>query len=232
MRASSGRTNAKVVKGHSLGAQLLAAGEVDALVSAYAHHIDNLAADDAPVAWTPPVEPVILRQNGVAVLQDAQHPAAAALFVERLSGRVRRPTRRAGTARPGGRRRARRGDPVIDEERLARERDGGSPAGASAGPSASPPTSSAVPRLWALRHAKSSGRTRPSPTTTVPLAPRGQRACRALRRHCSTAAVLPELVLCSSAVRARETLEALLPVLGDRRSWSRTASTSRARTPC
>jgi iron(III) transport system substrate-binding protein len=116
--------NAKVVKGHSLGAQLLAAGEVDALVPAYAHHIDNLAADDAPVAWTPPVEPVILRQNGVAVLQDAQHPAAAALFVEWALGPGQaayqasgyRSSRRDSDA-PDGEFRA------IDEERLARERD-------------------------------------------------------------------------------------------------------------
>jgi phosphohistidine phosphatase len=72
-----------------------------------------------------------------------------------------------------------------------------------------------VPRLWVLRHAKSSWDDTSLADHDRPLAPRGRRACRALRRHCSTAAVLPELVLCSSALRARETLEALLPVLGD-----------------
>lgn len=116
--------NAKVIKGHSLGAQLLAAGEIDALVPAYAHHIDNLAADGAPVSWSPPVEPVILRQNGVALLRSAKHPATAALFVEWALGPgqaaysasgYRSPRRDADE--PDGEFRA------IDEERLAAERD-------------------------------------------------------------------------------------------------------------
>lgn len=72
-----------------------------------------------------------------------------------------------------------------------------------------------MPRLWVLRHAKSSWSDPGLHDRDRPLAPRGRKACAALRRHCAQAAVLPELVLCSSAVRTRETLEALLPVLGD-----------------
>jgi iron(III) transport system substrate-binding protein len=116
--------NAKVIKGHSLGAQLLAAGEVDAQVPAYAHHMDNLAEDGAPVTWTPAVEPVILRQNGVALLAGAQHPATAALFAEWALG----PGQEAYAS--SGYRSSRRDAKVpdgefraIDEEKLASERD-------------------------------------------------------------------------------------------------------------
>ena len=93
--------NARVIEGHSLGAQLLAAGEVDALAPGYAHNIDGLIEKGAPVAWTPAVEPVILRQNGVAILQDAKHPAAAALSPNGRSALARPPTPRVGTAHPG-----------------------------------------------------------------------------------------------------------------------------------
>ena len=72
-----------------------------------------------------------------------------------------------------------------------------------------------MPRLWVLRHAKSSWADHELHDRDRPLAPRGRKACAALRRHCAQAAVLPEIVLCSSALRARETLEALLSVLGD-----------------
>jgi iron(III) transport system substrate-binding protein len=116
--------NAKVIKGHSLGAQLLAAGEVQGFAAAYAHHIDNLAKDGAPVAWVPAVEPVILRQNGVGVFEGAKHPAAAALFTEWALGPGQKAYGASGYRSP-------RKDAVvpdgefraIDEERLAKERD-------------------------------------------------------------------------------------------------------------
>ncbi len=116
--------NATIIKGHSLGAQLLAAGERDLFAAAYAHHIDNLVKDGAPVAWNPAVEPVILRQNGVALMQDARHPAAAALFAEWALGPGQaayaasgyRSPRRDADVRPGEYR-------SVDEERLAAERD-------------------------------------------------------------------------------------------------------------
>ncbi len=72
-----------------------------------------------------------------------------------------------------------------------------------------------MPRLWILRHAKSSWDDASLADHDRPLAPRGRKACKALRRHCATAAVLPELVLCSTATRARETLAGVLPALGD-----------------
>jgi phosphohistidine phosphatase len=72
-----------------------------------------------------------------------------------------------------------------------------------------------VPRLWILRHAKSSWDDPSLDDHERPLSRRGERACVALRRHCAAAAVLPEVVLCSTATRARETLAALGGVLGD-----------------
>jgi phosphohistidine phosphatase len=72
-----------------------------------------------------------------------------------------------------------------------------------------------VPRLWLLRHAKSSWDDTALPDHERPLSARGQKACGVLRRHCAAAGVLPEVVLCSTAVRARATLDALLPALGD-----------------
>lgn len=116
--------NALVVKGHSLGAQLLAAGEVDGLAAAYSHHLDNLAADGAPVTWKPPVEPVVLRQNGVALLQDARHPAAAALFAEWALGPGQEAFRASGYR--SSRKDSAEPDGVfwaIDEEQLVAERE-------------------------------------------------------------------------------------------------------------
>ena len=116
--------NAKVIEGHSLGAQLLAAGEVDALAPGYAHHIDGLIEKGAPVAWTPAVEPVILRQNGVAVMQDAKHPAAAALFAEWALGPGQAAYAASGYRSPRRDVKAPDGDfRAIDEERLYKERD-------------------------------------------------------------------------------------------------------------
>lgn len=116
--------NAKIVKGHSLGAQLLAAGEADVFAAAFAHLMDNLSADGAPVTWQPAVEPVILRQNGVGILEGAQHPAAAALFVEWALGPGQKAYATSGYRSPRRDAQVPEGDSrMIDEERLAREKD-------------------------------------------------------------------------------------------------------------
>jgi phosphohistidine phosphatase len=47
-----------------------------------------------------------------------------------------------------------------------------------------------------------------------PLAPRGERAADRMRDHLQVEDVKPELVLCSSALRARQTLARVLPALG------------------
>lgn len=69
-------------------------------------------------------------------------------------------------------------------------------------------------RLWLLRHAKSSWEDPAARDEDRPLAPRGARAVERMREHLETLRIRPELVLCSSAVRTRQTLAAVLPALG------------------
>ena len=69
-------------------------------------------------------------------------------------------------------------------------------------------------RLWLLRHAKSSWQDEDLPDIERPLAPRGQRAADAIARYIDRESIHPALVLCSPALRARETLEHVLPSLG------------------
>jgi len=62
-------------------------------------------------------------------------------------------------------------------------------------------------RLFILRHAKSSWDDPGLADHERPLAPRGRRAVEAIAAHVHSAGITPELVLCSSARRTRETLE-------------------------
>lgn len=78
--------NAVVVTGHSLRLQLLAAGELDVVASAFRNQVQALADDGAPVGWKPVVEPVFMRAGGIAVVEGTKHPAAALLFYEWLLG--------------------------------------------------------------------------------------------------------------------------------------------------
>jgi phosphohistidine phosphatase len=72
-----------------------------------------------------------------------------------------------------------------------------------------------VKRLWLLRHAKSSWDDPSLPDTDRPLAPRGRRAVELLAAHLAVSEVRPSVVLCSSSLRTRETLAAILSALGD-----------------
>ena len=67
--------------------------------------------------------------------------------------------------------------------------------------------------LYLLRHAKSSWDDPDLPDRDRPLAPRGRRAARKLADHLRRAGIAPALVLCSSARRATETLDAIVPAL-------------------
>ncbi len=69
--------------------------------------------------------------------------------------------------------------------------------------------------LHLLRHAKSSWEDQTLADEERPLAPRGIRDARRLARHLSGLGVEAGLVLCSSAVRARQTLDLLTPSLGE-----------------
>jgi phosphohistidine phosphatase len=64
--------------------------------------------------------------------------------------------------------------------------------------------------LYVLRHAKSSWK-QPGPDHDRPLSGRGRRAGAAIERHLRTHGIAPELVLCSTALRTRQTLELIAP---------------------
>ena len=68
--------------------------------------------------------------------------------------------------------------------------------------------------LYLLRHAKSSWSDPTLPDRERPLAPRGRRDAKRIADHLVRLGIAPELVLCSSARRTRETLELLEPALG------------------
>jgi phosphohistidine phosphatase len=70
-----------------------------------------------------------------------------------------------------------------------------------------------VKRLFILRHAKSSWDDPGLPDHERPLAPRGEKAAARIAEHVRSEEIAPELVLCSTALRTRQTLAALLPVL-------------------
>ena len=70
-------------------------------------------------------------------------------------------------------------------------------------------------RLWLLRHAKSSWDDDRLADVDRPLAPRGERAAAAMATYIDGAAIRPDLVLCSPAIRARQTLERVQASLGE-----------------
>jgi phosphohistidine phosphatase len=70
-----------------------------------------------------------------------------------------------------------------------------------------------VKRLFLLRHAKSSWDDPRLDDRDRPLAPRGRRASELIAGHLRREGIAPSLVLCSSATRARETLQRVIPAL-------------------
>ena len=69
-------------------------------------------------------------------------------------------------------------------------------------------------RLYLLRHAKSSWTDTALADHDRPLADRGRHAADAMRDHLREQGIEPDLVLCSTAVRAGETLARIEPALG------------------
>jgi phosphohistidine phosphatase len=69
-------------------------------------------------------------------------------------------------------------------------------------------------RLYLLRHAKSSWKHSGLADHDRPLAGRGRRAADAIAGHMREQAIAPDLVLCSTARRARETTERIQSSLG------------------
>jgi phosphohistidine phosphatase len=75
--------------------------------------------------------------------------------------------------------------------------------------------SGGVKSLYLLRHAKSSWDDAGTSDHERPLAPRGHEAVRRLAAYLVETEVRPQLALCSSAVRARQTYEALATAFGN-----------------
>jgi phosphohistidine phosphatase len=75
-------------------------------------------------------------------------------------------------------------------------------------------------RLHLLRHAKSSWGDSTLADLERPLAPRGRKAAKRIADWAASHDVRPQVVACSSAVRARETLQRVLPGLGEPEIWT------------
>lgn len=80
--------NSKVIKGHTVQAELLSAGEFAAGVSMYSHSVQEGTEEGRPITWQPegvePVQPIVIRPNGAGLMGTAKHPAAALLFMDFL----------------------------------------------------------------------------------------------------------------------------------------------------
>ena len=91
-------------------------------------------------------------------------------------------------------------------------------------------------KLYVLRHAKSSWEDMDLPDHDRPLAPRGERAALVMGRYMAQRALVPDLVICSTATRSLETLrlvssqwESDVPVIRDRSLYLTGARTIRQR---
>ena len=73
---------ARMVDGHTLMTQLLAAGEFDVAASVYKHRVGQLKKKGAPIEWEPAVQPIVIRPNGIGIYADTDAPATSLLFVD------------------------------------------------------------------------------------------------------------------------------------------------------
>ena len=69
-----------VRKGHPLMAQLVSAGEIPVLLTAYSANVETLKRKGAPIDFAP--IDAIARPQGISISRNAPHPAAALLFVD------------------------------------------------------------------------------------------------------------------------------------------------------
>ena len=70
-----------VRKGHILLAELVAAGEIHVGLTTYNSNAESMKRRGGPIDWAP-VEPVVARPQGIAVMKNAPHPHAALLFAD------------------------------------------------------------------------------------------------------------------------------------------------------
>lgn len=75
---------AVAVKGNSVMAELLGAGQFGLAGATYTYIPENAKADGAPVETQPYIDPVFSRPNGGSCMKTAQNPATAMLFMDWL----------------------------------------------------------------------------------------------------------------------------------------------------
>jgi iron(III) transport system substrate-binding protein len=68
-------------KGHTLIAQLMSAGEFHIAI-VYAHRIEQMKKEGAPVEWVNTSNPIVVATNGMAISAKPKHPNAAKLFTD------------------------------------------------------------------------------------------------------------------------------------------------------
>jgi iron(III) transport system substrate-binding protein len=76
--------NSQITSGHTTQATLLAAGQFGVCVSCHAQSIEALVARRAPITFKPLKTPIIVRAQGVGIVQRLKHPATALLFYDWL----------------------------------------------------------------------------------------------------------------------------------------------------
>jgi iron(III) transport system substrate-binding protein len=74
--------NVQMRKGHTLLAQLVAAGEVATAVVVYSNRVERMKNTGAPIEWVRFKGPTITAINAISIPQKAPHPNAAKLFVD------------------------------------------------------------------------------------------------------------------------------------------------------
>jgi iron(III) transport system substrate-binding protein len=75
---------AVVVKGHTVMAELMSAGQFGLAASNYTYIVDAAKSAGAPVELEPLVDPVIARPNGGSCMKTAENPATGMLFMDWL----------------------------------------------------------------------------------------------------------------------------------------------------
>jgi iron(III) transport system substrate-binding protein len=76
----------QVRKGHTLMAELVAAGDVDMALDAHVQGVARLKDKGAPIDWRP-LDPAFGQPSSVGVTRQAPHPHAAALFAQFILSR-------------------------------------------------------------------------------------------------------------------------------------------------
>jgi len=76
----------QIRKGHTLMAELVAAGDVDMALDAHVQGVARLKDKGAPIDWRP-LDPAFGQPSSVGITRQAPHPHAAALFAEFILSR-------------------------------------------------------------------------------------------------------------------------------------------------